>query len=281
LAAPPSTDLAGAGWPHRSIEFEAVFVNSLGDITARETHTAEAFLETLDGGVVLEMVLIPAGSFWMGSRPGQGYADEHPQHAVRTRAFLIGRYEVTQEQWHAVMGRLPPCRSLGSRRPVDRVSWNDARAFCARLSRQTGRSYRLPSEAEWEYACRAQTATPFHCGETITTALANYVGAHTYRSEPVGVYRHESSDVGSFAPNAFGLHDMHGNVWEWCADAWHDDYADAPPDGSVWDGRAGSPRVLRGGGWHDTPDLCRCAARLAAMPDEGEDFVGFRLALSR
>jgi formylglycine-generating enzyme required for sulfatase activity len=264
----------------RFFEFEGVIVNSLGEIVEREEHTAAQIIERLDDGASLEMILIPGGAFLMGSRHGQGYEDERPQHSVRIPAFLLGRYQVTQKQWRAVMGRLPPCRCWGPRRPVDRVSWDDARAFCARLSQQTGRAYRLPSEAEWEYACRAQTATPFHFGETITTDLANYVGEHTYRSEPVGIYRHETTDAGSFPPNAFGLHDMHGNVWEWCADAWHDDYTGAPPNGSVWEGRPGSPRVLRGGGWHDPPDLCRSAARLMAMPREGEDFFGLRVALS-
>jgi formylglycine-generating enzyme required for sulfatase activity len=163
---------------------------------------------------------------------------------------------------------------------VDRVSWYDAREFCERLSERTGRVYRLPSEAEWEYACRARTTTPFYFGETITTDLANYVGEHIYRSEPKGIYRHETTEVGSFPPNAFGLYDMHGNVWEWCADAWHDNYVGAPADGSVWESRSGSQRVLRGGCWHDPPGLCRSAARLKHVPHEGEDFFGFRVALA-
>jgi formylglycine-generating enzyme required for sulfatase activity len=258
--------------------FEVVTVDGSGGIVGRETRTAAQVIERLDGGVALEMVWIPGGAFLMGSRAGQGYDDEHPQHSVRVPSFLIGKFPVTQQQWGAVMGRLPPCRCRGARRPVDRVSWDDARAFCARLAVRTGRAYLLPAEAEWEYACRAGTSTPFYTGETITTDLANYVGEHTYRSEPKGVYRHESTDVGSFPPNAFGLSDMHGNVWEWCADAWHDDYTGAPPSGGAWEGRAGSPRVLRGGCWHDPPDLCRSAARLSALPHEGEDFYGFRVA---
>jgi formylglycine-generating enzyme required for sulfatase activity len=258
--------------------FEVVTVDGSGEIVGRETRTAAQVVERLDGGVALEMVVIPGGAFLMGSRAGQGYDDERPQHSVRVRPFLIGKVPVTQEQWLAVMGRLPPCRCPGARRPVDRVSWDDARTFCARLAKRTGQPYRLPAEAEWEYACRAGTATPFYTGETITTDLANYVGEHTYRAEPGGVYRHEATNVGSFPPNAFGLYDMHGNVWEWCADAWHDDYTSAPPDGSVWAGRAGSPRVLRGGRWHDPPGLCRSAARLSAPAHEGEDFYGFRVA---
>jgi formylglycine-generating enzyme required for sulfatase activity len=117
---------------------------------------------------------------------------------------------------------------------VENVLWEDAMEFCARLSKKTGRDYRLLSETEWEYACRAVTTTPFHFGETITTDLANYDGNFTYASAPKGVYLQQTTDVGSFPPNAFGLHDMHGNVWEWCADPWYDNYAGAPVDGSVW-----------------------------------------------
>ncbi len=266
--------------------FETVIVDAAGEIIVRQTHTATQFVEDLGGGVSLEMILIPGGTFVMGSRAGQGYDDEGPQHSVRIPPFLMGRHPVTQEQWGAVMGGMPRCRCKGPRRPVDRVSWDDARAFCARLALTTGRAYRLPSEAEWEYACRAGTVTPFHFGETLTTDLANYVGEHTYRLEPKGVYRHEATEVGSFPPSAFGLHDMHGNVWEWCADAWHGNYTGAPADGRAWEGMAGSPRVLRvprvlrGGCWHDPPSLCRSAARLRQAPGEGEDFFGLRVALA-
>jgi formylglycine-generating enzyme required for sulfatase activity len=146
-----------------------------------------------------------------------------------------------------------------------------------RLSKKAGRTYRLPSEAEWEYACRAGTAGAFCFGPTLTTDLANYVGEHTFGLEPKGLYRHETTSVGSFPANAFGVYDMHGNVWEWCADAWHEDYSDAPADGSAWKRGGASQRVLRGGGWHDPPDLCRSAARLKFEPSDAEDFVGFRV----
>ncbi|MBN1877274.1 MAG: formylglycine-generating enzyme family protein, partial [Anaerolineae bacterium] len=118
------------------------------------------------------------------------------------------------------------------------------------------------------------------CGPTLTTDLANYVGIHTYLDEPEGIYRHVTTDVGSFPPNAFGLYDMHGNVWEWCADAWHDDYMGAPTDGSVWEQTSATYRVLRGGCWHDPPTLCRSAARLKYTPNDGEDYFGFRVALA-
>ncbi len=259
--------------------FETVTVDSSGAITARQRCVARYFAEALADDVTLEMVAVPGGVFQMGSPPGQGYADEHPQHTVRVAALCMGKYAVTQTQWLAVMGRLPPCRCAGTRRPVDRVSWIDASAFCAQLSAITGRAYRLPSEAEWEFACRAQTTTPFYCGETITTDLANYVGEHTYREGPKGIYRHATTDVGCFPPNAYGLYDMHGNVWEWCADGWHDDYAAAPADGRAW-GAGGQFGVLRGGSWHDPPHLCRSATRLRHVTREGDDIFGVRVALT-
>ena len=154
--------------------------------------------EDLGNGVSLEMVEVAGGVFLMGSRAGSGYADECPPHSVKVDRFFMGRYLVTQEQWQAIVGRLPDCRGRGARRPVDRVSWNAANEFCRRLSRKTGRTYRLPGEAEWEYACRARTTTPFYCGETLTTDLANYVGEHTYRSEPKGTYRHGYDRRGQF-----------------------------------------------------------------------------------
>ena len=261
----------------QAFEFEAVTVDRQGEIIQRRTHKAQQFVQDLGGGVLLEMVAVVGGTFWMGAQPGQGYADEYPRHSVVISSFFVSKYPVTQEQWAAVMGWLPPCRCDGARRPVDRVSWKDAVAFCKRLTAQTGRGYRLPSEAEWEYACRARTMTAFYCGETITTGLANYVGEHTYLAEPQGVYRHEATPVGNFPPNAFGLYDMHGNVWEWCADAWHASYDGAPLDGQVWEKGGTRRRVLRGGSWHDPPDLCRSAARLKMAPGEGEDFVGFRV----
>jgi formylglycine-generating enzyme required for sulfatase activity len=264
----------------QAVTFETVTVDERGTITARTRCTGYRVTEPLPAGVTLELVAIPAGGFLMGSLPGQGFEDERPLHSVRLPAFWLGQYPVTQAQWQAVMGRLPPCRGRGPHRPVDRVSWHAAQAFCRRLAELTGRAYRLPSEAEWEYACRAGTTTPFYVGETLTTGLANYVGLHLYRAEPEGVYRHGTTDVGTFPPNAFGLYDMHGNVWEWCADAWHDDYTGAPPDGQAWKQRDAAVYVLRGGCWHDPPGLCRSAARLRQRATEGEDYFGFRVALS-
>jgi formylglycine-generating enzyme required for sulfatase activity len=161
------------------------------------------------------------------------------------------------------------------------VSWDDAVEFCQKVIAKTGRDYRLPSEAEWEYACRAGTTTPYYFGETITTDLANYNGNHTYGNEPKGKYQRETTDVGIFRPNAFGLYDMHGNVWEWCADYWHDNYDGAPTDGSAWiSGGDSNSRLLRGGRWSSYPGYCRSAIRSSNSPDGRSFYIGFRIVVS-
>lgn len=268
-------------------DFEAITLNRAGAVTRRERLSAQQLTQELGPDIVLEMVAIPAGAFLMGSPEGHGYDDERLQHRVAVAAFLLCRYLVTQAQWAAVMGEEPLCRFRGPRLPVDSVSWDSAQEFCRRLAEKTGRPYRLPGEAEWEYACRAGTTTPFACGPTITTELANYNGQFTYAPgalasplDPMGLYRHVSTEVGSFPPNAFGLCDMHGNLWEWCLDPWHEDYRGAPADGRAWEaGGHKSLRVLRGGSWHDTPNVCRSAVRLKLPYGDGDDFCGFRVAL--
>ncbi len=250
---------------------------------------AEFSKEDLGGGVQLAMVGIPSGSFTMGSPAAEKKRqdDESPQHGVNVPAFLMGQYQVTQAQWWAVAA-LPkvekeldadPSNFKGDSRPVEQVSWEDAMEFCARLSQKTGREYRLPSEAEWEYACRAGTTTPFHFGETITTDLANYKGNYVYGSGPKGKYREATTDVGYFqVANAFGLYDMHGNVWEWCLDHWHDNYKGAPTDGSAWvTGGDSSYRMLRGGSWDFYPRYCRSADRNGLRPVSRYIFNGFRV----
>ncbi len=237
--------------------------------TDRSRGEAEYFAADLDNGVSLEMVSIPGGKFLMGSPEGERKDNEHPQHPVTVPPFFIGKYPVTQAQWQAVMNN-NPSHFQGANRPVERVSWHDCVEFCKKLSELIGRPCRLPSEAEWEYACRAGTATPFHFGETLTNELAN----HNFK------YR-ETTDVGSFPPNAFGLYDMHGNVWEWCGDTWHEDYNGAPADGSVWlkNGNENcSP--LRGGSCFDTSLYCRSASRINDILGRGftSSFVGFRVA---
>jgi formylglycine-generating enzyme required for sulfatase activity len=264
----------------QTFEFETLTVNSSGEILSRALGQARSIVETLKNDIALEMVWLPGGITQMGSPGHLGYADEHPQHPVSVAPFFISRYLVTQEQWLSVMRRPLNCRFSGARLPVDRASWDDAQSFCQRLAKRSGHPYRLPSEIEWEYACRANTATPFSCGETLTTDLANYVGEHIFANEPKGIYRHGTTPVDTFPPNAFGLSDMHGNLWEWCADAWHDDYTAAPFNGTAWDDFKPKFRVVRGGSWHETPNHCRSAVRLKFAPTERDDFVGFRVALT-
>lgn len=256
-------------------------------VIKRLQRQAEYFVEDLGAGVGLEMVLIPGGSFMMGSPEDEleRRDDESPQHEVNIKPFCMGKYPITQEQWTAVAA-LPqvkielkpdPSYFKGSDRPVEEVSWYEAVEFCDRLTHHTKRQYRLPSEAEWEYACRAGTTTPFHFGETITTDLANYDGTDdkdrswsgSYGRGPKGIYRQETTPVGSFkVANAFGLFDMHGNVWEWCADHWHSNYEGAPIDGIAWidqeqdeNDNVSHSRVMRGGSWYHYPVNCRSAYR--------------------
>ncbi|MDE5073654.1 MAG: bifunctional serine/threonine-protein kinase/formylglycine-generating enzyme family protein, partial [Trichodesmium sp. St5_bin8] len=195
--------------------FTTVKVNRRGEIISRAPGEAEVITENIGNGVSLEMVKIPGGRFLMGSpeTEAERYDDESPQHYVDVPEFLMGKYAVTQAQWEAVMGN-NPARFKGANRPVESVSWNDATEFCRKLSRITGKQYSLPSESQWEYACRARTTTPFYFGETITSELVNHNGNGTYADAPKGKYRKETTDVGIFPPNAFGLYDMHGNVYE-------------------------------------------------------------------
>ena len=218
-----------------------------------------------------EMVVIPAGSFSMGSPASEAgrFSNEGPQHRVRIpRAFALGKYEVTFAEWDACVsdggcnGYRPKDRGWGrGNRPVIYVSWYEAKAYVAWLSRKTGKRYRLPSEAEWEYAARAGTTTPFHFGSTISTDQANYDGNYTYGSGRKGVYREKTVPVGSFPSNAFGLHDVHGNVKEWVADCWNGSYAGAPGDGAAWMTGNCEERVLRGGSWFEGPGNVRSAGR--------------------
>ena len=270
-----------------AFSFEVVTVNRKGDIVKKETRQAEYRIEALGQGVELEMVAIPGGTFKMGSANGQGEDRERPQHSVTIGPFLMGKYPVTQAQWRAVAA-LPqvdheldanPSGFKGDSRPVEQVSWYDAVEFCKRLSQHTGQNYRLPSEAEWEYACRAGTTTPFHFGETLTSALANYRASTTYSSESTSEYRKQTTNVGSFPANAFGLYDMHGNVREWCADHWHKDYKGAPTDGSVWlSAEEDAWRCIRGGSWGSVPRYCRSAYRDFYSPDIRYYAVGFRVS---
>ena len=262
-----------------TVDVQTVKVNDRGNITDRTQSQVNAFREDLGNGLGLDMIAIPAGEFVMGSPPEETGRDddEGPQRTVTIPSFFMGRFQVTQAQYEVVMGQ-HVSRFQGADRPVETVSWEDTMAFCEKLSELTGRTYRLPSEAEWEYACRAETTTPFHFGPTITTDLANYDGNYTYGNGPKGTYRQQTTDVGSFPPNAFGLYDMHGNVWERCQDVWHENYEGAPTDGSAWlEGGDQSWRVLRGGSWFGSPDVCRSANRFRFPRDDILGNVGFRV----
>ncbi|WP_310487578.1 bifunctional serine/threonine-protein kinase/formylglycine-generating enzyme family protein [Chamaesiphon sp. VAR_69_metabat_338] len=227
---------------------------------------ASRYIQNLGGGVKLQMVNIPARTFLMGApKLEEGSSDyQRPQHRVHVPAFYMGKCPVTQAQYEAVMGARPSYFQGGDR-PVETVSWHDAIEFCQKLSQLTDRHYRLPSEAEWEYACRAGTKTAFYYGETIDGAVANY------RSE-------ETTVVGIYPANAYGLYDMHGNILEWCADKYHGNYIDAPTDGSAWAHGGNSAYVLRGGSWYSKPSYCRSAARMYYQPDYRCAYFGFRVA---
>ncbi|MGK7919948.1 MAG: formylglycine-generating enzyme family protein, partial [Trichodesmium sp.] len=258
--------------------FTTVRVNRRGEIISRREGKAEVMTENFNG-ISLEMVKIPGGRFLMGSPETEVERkdSEGPQHYVDVSEFFMGKYPVTQEQWEVVMGN-NPSRFKGASRPVENVSWNDATEFCQKLSQITGRKYGLPSESQWEYACRAGTTTPFYFGETITSELVNYDGRYPYGDAPKGIYREETTDVGIFPPNSFGLYDMHGNVWEWCADDWHDNYNGAPTDGSPWEtGGNSNIRVLRSGSWYYGSWYCRSAWRIYFIADFSINDVGFRV----
>ena len=300
----PSTEISVEdGIKTQTFQFEVVTVREKGWFSKklmfdRRLGEAKSFTEDING-VALEMVAIPGGSFQMGTedaeieRLNQKYDEdwfsrEHPQHSVTVQPFFMGKYPVAQSQWQAV-ANLPkvdrdlkpnPSHFKGKNRPVEKVSWYDAVEFCQRLSIATGRKYRLPSEAEWEYACRAGSATPFHFGATLTSKLANYNGNYTFASEPQGEYREQTTDVGRFPANAFGLYDMQGNVWEWCADDWHENYDGAPTDGSAWVSQEiqSNNKLLRGGSWYDLPDYCRSAYRDNYVPTvDLNSSLGFRV----
>ena len=271
-----------------------------------EENQAQSFTEKLGNDIKLEMIAIPSGKFMMGSPEGEGNNDEKPQHEVTVQALYMGKYPITQAEWKAIAERedLKVERDLDSnpayfkdhsdsdRLPVEQVSWYDTVEFCERLSRLTGKGYRLTSEAEWEYACRSVTPIrgqvsdqlsviskdltveqwnekyyqPYHFGARISDNLANF-------SNNIG----ETTNVGKYPPNEFGLYDMHGNVWEWCQDNWHKNYQDAPNDGSAWLLGNSNDYVIRSGSWNAHPDSCRSAYRYLFTRAYCSYFIGFRV----
>ena len=258
----------------------------------RYTRTNQGFHEELGDGVRLTMMRIPAGTFVMGAPETEEESrdNERPQHEVSVPEFCLGRYPVTQAQWRSVAGyeqierelNPDPSSFKGDDRPVEQVSWDDAQEFCRRLSVKSGREYRLPSEAEWEYACRAGTTTPFFFGETLTPELANYDCSYTYGDRGVkGEWQQEIKPVGYYeVANTWGLSDMHGNVFEWCEDDWHNSYEGAPTDGSAWldSENENSTKVIRGGSWFLDPRYCRSACRFNSSRAYRDYGIGFRVA---
>ncbi|MEM8640967.1 MAG: formylglycine-generating enzyme family protein [Cyanobacteria bacterium P01_G01_bin.54] len=255
----------------------------------------------------LEMVFIPGGEFFMGAPNNEPeyHRSEFPQHHVMVPSFFMGRYPITQRQWRAVAAFDPvkqelehdPSMFKGDNRPVEQVSWEEAKEFCARLSQHTQRAYRLPSEAEWEYACRAvgseelsvingdltleewnkRFSEPFNFGEIITTNVANYNGS-AFANGSKGKSRGKTNLVGEFKhANAFGLSEMHGNVWEWCLDRWHSNYLGAPRDGRAWTEGDDNVFVLRSGSWYSHPKFCRSASRDGNLRDNYYSDIGFRV----
>ncbi len=281
--------------PLTGFEFETVTLNERGKETDRRTLSARHYVEDLGDNITLEMVEILGGKFTMGSSKGEegSYDDERPQHEVRVPPFFIGKHPVTQAQWRAV-ARLPkvkidlkpdPSHFKGDHLPVESVSWDEAKEFIARLNAKLGlgeeNGYRLPSEAEWEYAARAGSQTAFAFGETINPEIVNYQGDYPYGQAPKGKNRGKTVEVGSLGvANAWGLFDMHGNVWEWCEDQWHDSYEGAPADGSAWvDISEGALyRVYRGGGWGGSAAICRSAFRGHDSPGNRVHDLGLRLS---
>jgi formylglycine-generating enzyme required for sulfatase activity len=303
------------GQSYQTFNFEMIKVNARGEEIKRESKQAQYFTQDLGNGISLDMIIIPEGRFLMGTEDSEiqrlckkyntdYFRHEKPQHHVDVKSFHMGKYPITQAQWKAIASRQDlkmeidlnpdPARFKGSDLPVEKVRWEEAIEFCGRITKLAGREYRLPSEAEWEYACRAGTSTPFYLGETITGELANYNGNYTYADEAKGQYRERTTPVGQFPPNTFGLYDMHGNVWEWCLDPWHENYEGAPKDGKVWDEENKSDNryqnildsinklvndqrthVLRGGSWDNFPRACRSACRSGI--GVGSDVVGFRV----
>jgi formylglycine-generating enzyme required for sulfatase activity len=258
-----------------------------GGASGQEGPIAEEPEKFIINSIGMKFAWLPPGSFQMGSPLTEEKRDINEfQHKVTlSKGFYMGVYPVTQEQWGAVMGDNPSRFKDEESLPVDSVSWHDCQEFIKKLREKDKKPYRLPTEAEWEYACRAGTTTPFYCGETISTDQANYNGSHSvyggtyaYGDGKKGVYRGKTTPVGSFPPNAWGLYDMHGNVWQWCQD-WRGYY----PVSDVIDPQgphAGADRVLRGGAWNHNPDRCRSALRGGHPPDSRHADWGFRLCFS-
>jgi formylglycine-generating enzyme required for sulfatase activity len=297
IATPKAQPIQAIAPPLSQFSFETAIVTvhrlGIGKLTKHQLQistrqkTGRIYIETLGNvqgkPIGLEMVFIPAGRFQIGSPISEVERgeEESPRHIVNVPAFFMSRFPITQRQWKVVMDNNPAMFIGNGDRPVEMVSWEDTQSFCQKLVERTGKPYRLPSESEWEYACRAGTLTAFGFGETIAANLANYNGASPYKYAPKGISNSSTTEVGTYPANVFGLHDMHGNVWEWCADYWHDDYDLLPRDGTAWtQGGDHSCRVVRGGSWRDPAHCCRSAKRLKNAANQGDRCTGFRIAVT-
>lgn len=283
----------GAAEPDlETFRFSVATLDRKGQIKQRQQYSAKFFPELLADSEKLEMVAIASGRFQMGAsrtevaQKSLATNHEFPRHQVKLPSFYMSKHPITQSQWAAIAAlpkvkrdlKVSPSHFRGGDLPVESVSWLEAVEFCDRLTKKTGRKYQLPSEAQWEYACRAGTETPFSTGETITSKMADYVGTYTYNAEAAGEYRKSTTPVGKFAHNAFGLQDMHGNVWEWSADAWHADYRGAPTNGKARGNTFTSGmRTVRGGGWLDNPSKIRSASRSGYLETAMNRTIGFRV----
>ncbi len=280
----------------KTFEFESVSIETkkkfFGFISSLNINkiakTGKYFEEKLNENTNVEMVYIPSGTFLIGSNNNEldRGKDENPQQKIKIKTFYMSKYPINQLQWRIVASMPQVNRTLnpnpsnfkGDNLPVEKISWYDAIEFCQRLTKQTNRQYRLPTEAEWEYACRAGTTTPFFFGEMITTDLANYDGRTGYGTKATGKYSKKTTPSDTFSPNNFGLYDLHGNVWEWCEDHYSTSYQSKPTDGSpYYSNMKNQPRAVRGGSWSLTGSYCRSAKRSSYAPDSNYNFVGFRI----
>ena len=286
LSPQPETNLPNAEQSTKQalkvFTFPVILVNARGEEIDRYERQAQFLNFELGNDVTIDFVSIPEGKFLMGSPVDEeGHKpNESPQRQIQVSSLFVGKYPVTQAQWQAVMKSNPSSMKILNL-PVESVSWHDCVQFCEKVSSIIGQECRLPSEAEWEYACRAGTTTPFHFGETLTTDLANYNGNYIYSSGSQGIYRAQMTQVGSFPANAFGLYDMHGQVWEWCADTWYENYQLKASDGSAWlDEAYSQSRLVRGGSWVNSPNQARSAYRRTLLPSKKVNNIGFRVVFS-
>ena len=270
-------------------EFNTIKIDRFGKTINRSHHSVKYYAEDLGDDINLEMIVIPDGELIhnLADREKNKTNNTTYQKLLRIPSFYIAKFPITQRQWQQV-AKLPqikrklhlkPAQFSGLDLPVENISWYDAIEFCQRLSQATGKQYRLPSEAQWEYACRAKTTTPFSFGQTITSEIANYNGRYTYADEIKGEYRKTTTPVNKFLPNAFGLYSMHGNVWEWCADDWQDNYQNISSDRLIDNSSGNQIKVIRGGSWGSRPAFCSSTHRDRFIADNFNNFIGFRCVI--